>query len=605
MEPSNFELCYRGIQRVYRNVIVRHIRERLKSAFGDEAEEKLKVPFKVEWDKIKQNALKARSDGHVDTPLLDDFDVLSVNHFYSLFEKYGAHLLPAGTGKTPATMLSWMREIKDLRDPMSHPSEADLSYEDAFRALDNARRVVRLLGYRAEEKDLRSIAEELARTPHSADSQRAGQAQPVDGQGPPDVAEVPRPASKGFPSFSRPMLASTALLLVASLAAVLATRAHEKGDAGTSASVQLGSLAESAPSAAPVIDAPAVRRGHPPCFRPVTHVDIDGSLDSITPGDLNGDQRTDLVLLSRATNVAKVLLAREDGTFQAAGEYNTHGTTPRAATVADFNGDDLADLAIANWSTRNVLLMLGTGAGTFRMPITHSAGGSAVAMTDGDFNGDGDRDLALLTAAVGVLLGNGRGAFLVPAYVAAGANPDSLATGDFNEDHRLDLAVANTGSNDVSVLLGRGNGAFRDAVSYGAGPTPVSIIAADVTGDGHLDVAVAGNAGSNSVEVLAGNGDGTFKSAVAYSAGTTPASLAAADFNGDHKIDVAVANRGSLNVSLLLQGDDGVLQPAVTFELGRPATDIVVGDFNGDGKPDIATLNSTAVKNLSVLLNCP
>lgn len=598
MKLSNLALCTEGVQRVYRNVLVDHIRVRLKAAFGAEAESKLRDPFKRDWDATKKKALDARSKGHIDSPLRDDFDVLSVNHFPPLFERYPKQLLGDRSDRADA-MLQWMREIKDLRNPMSHPAEADVTYEDAFRVLDSARRVVRFLDNAAAEKELKAIAKSLAHTPGGADSERAGAigvASPVSRAGATRIATARLAWA----------LAPFWLLGFASVGALVITR----GPYATvpSASPPVGEPAPPTPSASQdigIADVPRPASGLPACFRPAIFADIDGSMDCITPGDLNGDGKTDLVLLSRASNVARVLLANGDGTFRSAGDYNSHGKTPRAAATADFDGDDRVDLAIANWSTHNVLLMLGTGSGTFRFPISHPAGGSPVAMTDGDFNGDGNRDLAFVDAAVGILLGNGRGGFLDPAHVAAGANPNSLATGDLDGDHHLDLVVANTTSKDVSVLLGRGNGLFKTAVPYDTGLSPVSVTAADLSGDGKVDVAVAGGAGSSTVAILAGNGKGGLGSPVTYAVGTTPVSVVAGDFNGDHRTDLAVANRGSMNVSVLQQGEDGVLEPALTFELRRPPLALVAGDFDGDGRTDLASLNSTTVKNLSVLLQCP
>jgi hypothetical protein len=50
-------------------------------------------------------------------------------------------------------------------------------------------------------------------------------------------------------------------------------------------------------------------------------------------------------------------------------------------------------------------------------------------------------------------LGNGSGGFAPASNFAVGAFPRSVTTGDFNGDGQLDLAVANENSNSVSVLL--------------------------------------------------------------------------------------------------------------------------------------------------------
>ena len=150
---DNTVLVYAAIQRTFRNAIVRFIRERLRAQFGATAEAELKKGFKPEdWEKVRAGAEEPRALGTVATGIVDDFDLLSVNHFYNIFEKHWEWLKPA---KTPSGthsdavkkgLLGFFREVKSVRDPISHPPEADLSREDAFRVVDSARRALVALG---------------------------------------------------------------------------------------------------------------------------------------------------------------------------------------------------------------------------------------------------------------------------------------------------------------------------------------------------------------------------------------------------------------------------------------------------------------------------
>src|SRR2546429_9129764 len=69
----------------------------------------------------------------------------------------------------------------------------------------------------------------------------------------------------------------------------------------------------------------------------------------------------------------------------------------------------------------------------------------------------------------------------------AGTSPVSVAVGDFNGDGQFDMAVANSGSANVSVLLGRGDGSFQAAVNYGAGSSPRSVAVGDFNADSKPD----------------------------------------------------------------------------------------------------------------------
>ena len=78
-----------------------------------------------------------------------------------------------------------------------------------------------------------------------------------------------------------------------------------------------------------------------------------------------------------------------------------------AMAVEDFNGDGHLDLVAAlNNNSADVILLLGRG-GTekFGPPTSIPAGGSARNMAVGDFNGDGEPDLAVILDSIGQPLG--------------------------------------------------------------------------------------------------------------------------------------------------------------------------------------------------------
>ena len=53
--------------------------------------------------------------------------------------------------------------------------------------------------------------------------------------------------------------------------------------------------------------------------------------------------------------------------------------------------------------------------------------------------------------------------FVTAKQFSAGSSPVASRIGDFNQDGNQDLAVADSGSNDVSVLLGNGDWTFQTA----------------------------------------------------------------------------------------------------------------------------------------------
>ncbi|CAF4967214.1 unnamed protein product, partial [Rotaria socialis] len=68
--------------------------------------------------------------------------------------------------------------------------------------------------------------------------------------------------------------------------------------------------------------------------------------------DINGDNKTDIIVANSGSNNVSVLLNIGNGMFGAQKTYLT-GASPYEVTAADVNGDNKPDIIVANYGSKN------------------------------------------------------------------------------------------------------------------------------------------------------------------------------------------------------------------------------------------------------------
>ena len=341
-------------------------------------------------------------------------------------------------------------------------------------------------------------------------------------------------------------------------------------------------------------------------------VPVGNKPQSIVAGDFSGDGFVDLAVLNGNSQNISILKGDGTGAFTVLAAKPTTGNTPVAIATADFDGDGDLDLVVANSSDQTISFLSGNGNGSFNARVSYSVAplNSISAIAIGDFNGDGIPDIAVAGSpaaggAVIIMQNNGSGVFtkVTPTGIVVGTAPSSIAVGDFDGDGNLDLAVANKSSNTVTILRGDGSGTnfTSSTITVTSGSNPSAIVATDLDADGRLDLVVA-ESNNSRLDIYRGNGNGTFTFQRNVSTGNTPASIVAGDFDSNGHIDLAVANSGSATASVLLGNGDFTFQAQKTSPTGTSPISITSGDFNGDGNTDVAVANNNS-NNVSILLN--
>ncbi|MFQ5580162.1 MAG: FG-GAP repeat domain-containing protein [Nitrospiria bacterium] len=319
---------------------------------------------------------------------------------------------------------------------------------------------------------------------------------------------------------------------------------------------------------------------------------------------------------------------------------NCNPATAHGLTAGFFDQDTNLDIAISNCTgaapTDRVSIFFGDGNGGFSTPAGQdiiSVGNNPVAIGQGDFDGDGSSDMAVVhqgddpntETGISILLGDPNGQFTkvpnplvdsnenaLPIIANPSAtppvtgvsspvkNPVALAVGLFDSDTNLDIAVVNnstTPAPSVFILLGNGDGTFRPNVDPTTGAlisnpitgTPTAILAHNFNKDiqNQLDLVIASSNGS--VLALHGNtADGTFTQPnptscitnpvqVKNSAGTIvpPRAMVTVDLNSDNVHDLAVVSGNTL--AIFTGNASGTFDPLEDLT-GGPLIDPLTGN---------------------------
>ena len=347
---------------------------------------------------------------------------------------------------------------------------------------------------------------------------------------------------------------------------------------------------------------------------------------NLAAGDLNVDGIPDLVVANYGSNNASKLLGVGNGTFAAAVNTAT-STGPLAVVIADFDRSAEPDAAITEQADTTPTLITGTdpaAPGTFSDSANLAMGGGSDPMrvTTGDFDNDGDEDLAALDFTldkIRIFFNDGAGTLALNQDLAlvAGAQATGVAVGDLDRDGDLDMAVSQRAHGYTRVYKNNGAGTFGasfDSIDYnsgGGGGEIWDVAIADVDKDGDLDVIGMGNTfGSDPVaDVYSNDGTGDLSlldtiTSPALRQNSRYVNIADLDNDGDIDIVFPVADHNFMAFALN-NGSGGFPANPTYVSTGANSNSygIRFADVNRDGYLDALVSGTAAAKEASIMTN--
>ena len=352
---------------------------------------------------------------------------------------------------------------------------------------------------------------------------------------------------------------------------------------------------------------------------------IDDGINLLHAADLDGDGLNDLIVANNLRSKINLLYNRTgktnnpaDATLLRKLELNELPPDARfridsipvdehitALAVTDLNGDGRPDLAFyGDNKDLEVIYNLGTN-GWSDPKRWHIDDGqmTANALAEGDLNGDGRTDLALLgdNGSLYFLAQNADHTLAEPTKIPYSGTPKAVQILDVDGDGKSDLLLVDFDSPTPVRFRLQDNGGQLGPEIYFKVPPFRSFDADNLGGDAkNYVVTIAQNTGRAEVsqfmrqpsEVLSGAFHrGQFQILPLAKTDAAQRGVLWAAVNGDGRPDLLVAEPASGQVSVFVQQADGQLASPKIFPTLAGVSQIAAADFNGNGQPSLFFLS--------------
>ncbi|MFL0352744.1 T9SS type A sorting domain-containing protein [Xanthomarina sp. GH4-25] len=334
---------------------------------------------------------------------------------------------------------------------------------------------------------------------------------------------------------------------------------------------------------------------------------------TIASGMLNGGAYPDLVVGTYVGNKILVYMNNEDGTFASSVEVATLANIS-SVTIADIDGVNGNDIIASSYSADGGKLVWYANDGSGNFSATENVISSDVDGAGTVFAGLINAD-AFMDVAVSAFDGDkvvwfsndGAGTFSGGEQNINGAitEPGDFDMKDFDGDGDLDAVIATAawGAGIIDVYYNDGTGIFTidpNNVSNSGNTYLYDVDFVDVDNDGALDILVSDSYGTFSW-YKRNDMDGTYSEIVITSSIPNPGISESEDMDNDGKKDIVLSNGATGGDDIVWMKSIGV--PPTTLDvqttidgsgIQKQVYAMTIADFDNDGDLDIASISYQA-----------
>ena len=281
-------------------------------------------------------------------------------------------------------------------------------------------------------------------------------------------------------------------------------------------------------------------------------------------GDLDGDGRADIVAADDTGDTVRVL--RNDGSLRFTPMATLHVPADNTNEPVLIDLDNDGDLDIIQLHTSGYSIFRNGGNFTFDLITSQNVNGGLLMGLALDLFKNGLPDLLASSYGAGTLscYQNKQGALSLVMSLKSGAGTAGMAVGDYDLDGDLDLASVNFNESTLTITGRVGQHFAQEYKVFATEDQPTYVRAADVNRDGRPDLIVSHLTGPDILTYIAAHGPLDFEAPTSTITNGRPVAMVTPDVDLNGVPDVVYCQFETGRTSIRLIQEDAAYGPVVS-----------------------------------------